>query len=150
MCIRDRLLDKEEVSFWDFEKHLRSYIRRQKKYSLGANVLIEINVENNFILAPSQSLNLMRIIQEALNNARKYAEANRIEISIYMEGTSLNVTVADNGKGMHLDQELEKGNGLKNMEFRSKEIDADFKIDSKIEKGTTISLKLQPKLENLP
>ena len=67
-----------------------------------------------------------------------------------MEGTSLNVTVADNGKGMHLDQELEKGNGLKNMEFRSKEIDADFKIDSKIEKGTTISLKLQPKLENLP
>ncbi len=144
------LLDKEEVSFFDFEKHLRTYIRRQKRYFFGVNVLLEVAVENNFALAPSQSLNLIRIIQEALNNARKYAEASIIEISIFMDENSLHVIIADNGKGMNVSQELEKGNGLKNMEYRSKEIFADFNIESNVEKGTTISLKLQPKLEKLP
>jgi signal transduction histidine kinase len=67
-----------------------------------------------------------------------------------MEEDSLYVIIADNGKGMNVSQELEKGNGLKNMEYRSKEICADFMIESNVEKGTTISLKLQPKLEKLP
>ena len=67
-----------------------------------------------------------------------------------MDENSLHVIIADNGKGMNVSQELEKGNGLKNMEYRSKEIFADFNIESNVEKGTTISLKLQPKLEKLP
>lgn len=137
------LLDKEKVVFQDFKSHLKMYIRRQKRYFSGIDVSIKSEIDENFILNPSQSLNLMRIIQEALNNAHKYSGANLIEINFSLKGKSLVLIFSDNGLGMNVDDQLSNGNGLKNMAHRAEQINAEFKIDSDEGKGTAIKLEIR-------
>jgi signal transduction histidine kinase len=98
------LLDKEEVPFSAFSEHLRGYLKRQKQFLGTMEVEISKNVPDALVLNPTQSLNLMRIIQETLNNARKYAEATRFEIGCKWESDNLTISLSDNGKGMDMDE----------------------------------------------
>lgn len=83
--------------------------------------------------------NIYLIFKEALNNALKYAEATQINIQITGKQNQLHLHVSDNGKGF--EENLEgKGNGLKNMEMRAKEIHALLKISSDTNKGTMVEL----------
>jgi len=134
------LLDKEKVRYQDFEKHLKAYIQRQERYFENLEVKVLSKIQKDFVLDPSLSLNLMRIIQEALNNARKYSEASEILISLISNEKQISIVIKDNGKGMDLNKEWNKGNGLKNMRSRAKEMDAEFDIISSLQKGTEIKL----------
>ncbi|MEQ9092289.1 MAG: tetratricopeptide repeat protein [Balneola sp.] len=137
------LLDKEKVRYQDFEKHLEAYIQRQERYFQNLEVMVQSEVQEDLVLEPSQSLNLMRIIQEALNNARKYSEASKVLISLISNENQIEVVIKDNGKGMELDKELNKGNGLENMFSRAKEMNAEFNIISIPQKGTEIKLSIE-------
>lgn len=137
------LLDKEKVRYQDFEKHLKAYIQRQERYFQNLEVMVQSEVQEDLVLEPSQSLNLMRIIQEALNNARKYSEASKVLISLISNENQIEVVIKDNGKGMELDKELNKGNGLENMFSRAKEMNAEFNIISIPQKGTEIKLSIE-------
>ncbi len=137
------LLDKEKVQFSDFENHLKSYIRRQQRYFGELQVLVKSKIDEDFILDPSQSLNLMRIIQEAVNNTRKYAEATNVIISFDFSGAELVVTVSDDGKGMDVNEASNLGNGLNNMRTRAAQMEAGLEINSFQEKGTEIRLSFQ-------
>jgi signal transduction histidine kinase len=95
-----------------------------------------------------QEIGLYRIIQEALNNALKYSKASHISLSIFINHlTTLQFMIEDNGIGFQLDDNKtnnlkNKGNGLTNMRERAKMIHADFKMESKKNKGTKIVISL--------
>jgi len=88
-------------------------------------------------------IGLYRIAQEALNNALKYSEANKIDISLTAQNGSQIITIKDDGKGFDLNSKLESksGNGIYNMSQRSKLIGCDFDIISSPAKGTKIVVK---------
>jgi len=140
------LLDKESVEFELFYDHLNGYIKRQKRYLNGLKVQLNSDLKKNCILEPGQSMNLTRIIQEALKNTRKYAEATEFKISFSLKEKILSVTIADNGIGMNIDENLEKGNGLKNMAHRAEEMGGFFQINSDENMGTEIKLELTVKI----
>lgn len=87
-------------------------------------------------------LHLYRIIQEALNNILKHSEAKATSISIVKQTEEVLVTVSDNGKGFDVSEESKYQNslGMKTLLERSKMIGAHFKIDSKPNNGTILSL----------
>ncbi len=134
------LLDKEKVEFGVFIDHMRGYLRRQERYLEGLKVSLDSSVNNQSVLDPGQSLNLTRIIQEALNNCRKYAEATTFSIDCTLNKNKINILIKDDGKGMDIDEELEKGNGLNNMAHRAKEMNGLFEITAEKGKGTVIKL----------
>ena len=136
------LLDKEEVAMHDFLTHLKGYVNRQKRFS--THLAIEIKAQENiyFIFNPTESLNLMRIIQEALNNTRKYAQASTFEINIAQTDNGLNFTLKDDGIGMVVDEKIGKGNGLKNMHERVALIGAQLTIVSQQGEGTQLTVVL--------
>lgn len=134
------LLDKDEIEIEDFIKHIQSYIRKQKRYFAGINIETDCDINVSFTLDSKQSLNLMRIIQEALNNARKYAEATLINLTINCIDNTLQLSITDNGKGMDIDEQKEKGNGLQNMRIRAEHMGGDLDISSENSVGTTIKL----------
>lgn len=136
------LLDKEEVQFGIFLDHLKGYVKRQENYLKGMKVIIHSELDQNKILNPTQSLSITRIIQEALNNARKYAEASTFEISFNRKNDKIEITLIDDGIGMEFERNLKTGNGLKNMQERAKEIDANIVIKSTLGKGTEITLEI--------
>lgn len=136
------LLDRNEVLISDFENHIRLLVRQQKYRLNDQEILIDNNVTANIILNPAQSLHLLRIMQEALNNTQKHAAASRVQISFKSGGNQLIAIVRDNGKGMDLNDSAETGNGLKNIRYRTREMNGTCEISSEIGKGTTIIISI--------
>lgn len=85
------------------------------------------------------ALNLFRTIQEAINNALKYANATEIKIKISEINQTIEATVSDNGNGFEV-QNSSKGNGLKNMRKRIESLGGTFSITSQLNNGTLITL----------
>lgn len=134
------LLDKEKVQFGIFLDHLKGFINRQESYLKGLQVIIHSEVDKNRILNPTQSLNLTRIIQEALNNTRKYAKASIFNISFLEKNELIEIQLTDNGVGMDADTALTKGNGLRNMKDRVEELNGNIFLKSDPQKGTSITI----------
>jgi signal transduction histidine kinase len=107
------------------------------------SVLVEcFKIGEQFRFNPEKELALFRIIQELLNNSLKYAQANTISITLKFSNHSLFITYHDNGKGFNLEEKLNSGLGLKNMESRTQLLNAKFKLKSKIGKGTSAIIYL--------
>jgi len=134
------LLDQDSVSLKEFKSHFKAYAKKNEYALNGLEIIFEIESETAIGLNPTQSLHLLRILQEALNNCRKYAEASVFKIRINQRSDILDIEISDNGKGMDSEESSISGNGLKNMKLRSQELNGFFKIKSEPEIGTTIHL----------
>ncbi|WP_295413585.1 AAA family ATPase [uncultured Thiodictyon sp.] len=92
-------------------------------------------------------LQLLRIVQEALNNALKHAQARQIHlIFAYRPNGKLHLAVADDGIG--LPPALEQGRGMGNMQNRARDIGARLAF-SRRRPGTRVSLVLSVRQESV-
>ena len=83
---------------------------------------------------------MFRILQEAINNMVRHAEARRVVICLdAAEPGWLTLSVRDDGKGFNTQK---RGGGLTNMSHRAALIGADFDVQSQLGKGTTIRLRV--------
>ncbi len=94
-------------------------------------------------LAPDEEIEVFRIVQEGLANARKHADARNAEVSIIQQGGRRIVRVADDGSGIESD-DPGAGQGLKNMRSRAASIQGVFSLRSSPGKGTSIEVVLRP------
>ena len=84
---------------------------------------------------------VLRIVQEALNNVRKHADATVVRVAAVMDGESLRISVVDNGRGF-APQQSTSGFGLLSMRQRAELIGATIRVDSAAHDGTRVSLAL--------
>ncbi|HZB13971.1 MAG TPA: ATP-binding protein [Chryseolinea sp.] len=90
--------------------------------------------------------NIFRIIQEAINNAIKYSEADLIEVFLQQSENDLIITVKDAGKGFDpkiveaRSVNIESGRGFFNMYERTEYVNGRLEIISDPGKGTTVQL----------
>jgi PAS domain S-box-containing protein len=93
--------------------------------------------------------NLYRVVQEAVNNALKYAESNYILISISHSNQLLSIVIDDDGKGFDPQKlvatKSESGMGLFFMKERINYINGRIFINSAKNNGTRITINV-----NLP
>ncbi len=80
------------------------------------------------------------IFKEAIHNACKYAQCSSVNISLRRKKESCLLTIQDDGKGFDISS-VTPGNGIYNMQKRASKIRATISIDSKINKGTLITLE---------
>lgn len=93
---------------------------------------------------------LFRIMQEALNNVKKYSKADKVCIMIENDGEIVTMKVKDNGIGFNVDEALKgvnlsddmKGFGLHSMRQRVELLNGSFEIVSMVNKGTEITVKI--------
>ena len=97
-------------------------------------------------LTHEQVLNLLRILQEALNNALKHAQAEHIEVQVVYTAASrvLLLRVTDHGVGISQKpaQKAGLGVGLATMHKRARQIDAVLTVTD-IQPGTCVALRMQ-------
>lgn len=86
-------------------------------------------------------LNIYRVLQEALQNINKYAEAKNTTVTIANEDEKVVVKIVDDGKGFDV-KKKKNGIGITNMYERAQESNANLNIISEINKGTEITLTL--------
>lgn len=81
-----------------------------------------------------------RIVQEALRNAVRHAQAKSIRITLSLNAEHLVLTIQDDGQGFR--PERDKGLGLLGMEERVAHLQGDFHIQSQPGQGTSIHVEL--------
>ena len=114
-------------------------LTREASEQLGVPVHAEIA---DVKLSPEAELSLYRLVQEALTNIGKYAQASEVWVRLKREAGALQVEVADNGKGFET-ANLQVGNhGLAGMRFRIESLGGTLSVVSSVGKGTTISATL--------
>ncbi|MCT7975932.1 hybrid sensor histidine kinase/response regulator [Laspinema olomoucense] len=101
--------------------------------AVGSPYSLPSEVENHFL----------RIAQEALTNAFKYAQASLIEIKLLYHPGEFCLRVKDNGQGFDLQHlALKSGFGLMGMQERADRLGAKLAIDSQLGQGTEIIVSL--------
>ncbi|MCK0145416.1 histidine kinase [Arenibacter sp. F26102] len=113
----------------------------------GKNILFENKTEENIRFNSLAETNIYRVVQEAVNNAIKYAEANYILVTLNFNDDILSVVIDDDGKGFD-DSILGKvpknnsegGMGLFFMKERMNYINGRLFINSIKGKGTRVTI----------
>lgn len=108
---------------------------------------INFSVTGNPVFMDSNTeLVLFRIVQEALHNIVKHANATTIDINLHYTENLLAMQVSDNGSGVFVD-ENNIGTGLQNIKKRATMLKGNLSINSKPDIGTTIKIEI-PLYEN--
>jgi signal transduction histidine kinase len=112
----------------------------------GIEAAIEITGEQK-PLTKKITVLIFRIVQEALNNARKHSRASRIQVTIQFTAKSIRANIQDNGKGFWVprayDDLMSQGKlGLIGMQQRTKVLNGTLTINSESGKGTLISVEV--------
>jgi signal transduction histidine kinase len=119
------------------------YLRQEcGRYFEGTSV--ELQFEDNelpddVVLDPQQRANTIRIFREAMNNALKYSESSRIDISCAYTNGRVQFRIADNGKGFAPGEIQGNGNGLRNFARRIEELHGELKVVSSPGNGVEIA-----------
>jgi signal transduction histidine kinase len=121
---------------------LREYLDRWEEMS---RVSTSLRIDASVQLRPSQELQIVRIVQEALTNVRKHAKATHARVEITREGDTLVALVADDGLGFNAEARA-RGEfpqfGLSTMRERAESIGGTLTIDSSPGAGTRVRFEL--------
>ena len=94
------------------------------------------------LLKASVSHALQRILQEAVGNAQRYANATKIEAALLFEEESVRLTISDDGAGFDVGSATDSGFGIPGMRTRVTRLAGTFSLDSREGHGTTITVRL--------
>jgi signal transduction histidine kinase len=121
---------------------LREFVDRTGP-SLNARCTLNLSGQPR-ACAPEIEEELLRIAQEATNNANRHAHASEIRIGLEYDGKFLMLSISDDGRGFDLDEGYRKTGhwGLKNMQERATQIRGKCTITSAPGRGTQVEVRL--------
>lgn len=131
-------LFSDTIHFQSIVQNLFTSIQNHSDIEFNLKVDEKINWE---IVPNATKISVYRIIQEALQNIDKYAQATHVTIQMDLQENTIAIAIKDNGIGFIVNSK-KTGIGLTNMQTRMQEIKGDFKIESQLNKGTKINLKI--------
>ena len=131
----------EKPFFSDARQYLDGYTR-----SYDIRTLLDVDPalgEGSF--PPEMKLQLLRILQEALSNARKHGRAHQVDVSFRAENGSMRMVIADDGCGFDAEEVANSGGshlGLEFMRARAEELGGRFEVTSAPNCGTRVALQI--------
>jgi PAS domain S-box-containing protein len=132
-----RLEDEEGRSFTET---IESLIRRNRTMARKAEISLYIDERVPEASLEETGMQVSRVIQEALTNARRHSGAKEIAVSLRIEGEDLVAEVSDDGRGYATD--VRPGVGMGSMRERAALIDGELEIESEPERGTSVRLRV--------
>lgn len=146
-CIADMRLTLEAMSpeSNDFLEAWGDFRFRWQQVLDGCGLASQWDVETDdeaVVLAPHVTLQLLRIVQEALTNVLKHAEADRVAIALHAGNAAIRIDVRDNGRGMAGGAPA-TAHGLANMQARALGLGARLQI-AESRPGVHVRLEFEP------
>jgi signal transduction histidine kinase len=123
-----------------FDSALRRYV---DVLTADGELDVEVDVDPNVRLAPDEQIEVFRIVQEGLGNARRHAGARHAEVSISQRTGRRVVVVTDDGVGFD-DTDVPSGQGIANMRLRAEAIEGELTLRTRSGRGTAIEVVLRP------
>ncbi len=117
-----------------------------KKFEHHAGIKTSFNMSGNGIpMTPDLQIQVLHIVQEALSNVRKHANASHVWLDVQQQPV-WRFEVRDNGKGFVVgDNALNETHvGLHIMQERAERLQAKLDVFSKLHQGSSVVLTLPP------
>lgn len=120
------------------EKLIRDYEK-----DTGVSVEFKADQQKELTIKPLIEVTLFRIVQEALNNIRKHACANKVRVSMVIRENEAEIYIEDDGKGFDVavlkeSQNGDRGYGIYSMQERIDLLKGTLVIDTTKDTGTAI------------
>ncbi len=124
---------------------LEEYVERLRNTDTNIKYIFEARGVAGMTIAKETQSMLFNIVQESLNNARKYAQARHILLRLEREGYRFTITIRDDGKGFEVEKAKAEARargsyGLSNLSERAKLVSGVTEIVSEPGKGTMIKV----------
>ena len=144
---------REEIqhSVWNLESpllqnsHLGDALRMLASFIDSGSIQVNVaGPAQPILLEPAIQHHLLRIAQEAITNAVKHANANRVDVTLHVHPDSVLLTIADDGSGFDpaARSMIEGHFGLRGIHTRARLIGAELHVRSSPGNGTTIQVSL--------
>ncbi len=118
------------------------------EYQRQARLHVKVSwgfTSQDMALTPLQEVQIIRIIQEALTNVRRHADASGVLLELTCQGSELHVRIQDNGKGFNplaVQRDDWPHLGLQTMQERAEAIGGVMEIHSYPGRGTTVDVRV--------
>jgi nitrate/nitrite-specific signal transduction histidine kinase len=110
-----------------------------------SGISIHFSIDDDLRLKPRVELQVVRIVQEALTNARKHARATSVRVDIRVRGEDVIALIGDDGVGFNQAARTRSEHprfGLTTMRERAESIGGKLSIDSTPGRGTTVTFSI--------
>jgi len=112
-----------------------------RRFEARTQIPCLVQVPDNLpTLSDAKAIGLFRILQEALTNVMRHAQAHTVELTLALEGTDLRLTISDDGVGFVQAQGRPVSFGLVGMRERVLIMGGQLSLDSELGEGTTLSV----------
>ncbi|MEA9978943.1 PAS domain S-box protein [Pseudomonas sp. 5S4] len=110
-----------------------------RRFEARTQIPCLVEVPDNLpALSDAKAIGLFRILQEALTNVMRHAQAHTVELSLTLENGVLCMTVADDGRGFVPEQGRSTSFGVVGMRERVLMLGGTLQLDSESGEGTTL------------
>ncbi len=121
---------------------LEQYVR-EVRHHYGLDIQFETEKMDGMSLPPEIEISLYRIVQEALTNVARHAEATHAAVLVQVRDGNVVATVEDDGKGFDPGRAAQKGRlGLFGMQERAAMLGGSVIVESAEGAGTTIFVQI--------
>lgn len=108
-----------------------------REFSQNAGVQVQVSL-TPVDLDADRALTTYRVVQEALTNAGRHAQATEVTVQLTHRGDRLEILVADNGCGFDPARLSRSSHGLAGMRHRLRAIGGGLRIESALGEGTRV------------
>jgi signal transduction histidine kinase len=122
-----------------FDEALETLVKYlEDRTAVSVSLDISVDLVN---LSERYTVNLWHILQEAFSNVEKYAQAEKVSLSLEVSDGQLNLSIADDGVGFDPEKaELGKGYGLSNIKDRAEGLGGILLIETSPGEGTQLRI----------
>ena len=114
-----------------------------RDFSRHTGVRASVEVDGSLDdLTDAQRTCIYRVVQEALTNCARHANASAVLVSVRAEHNGIVVVVQDDGAGFNTAAPAKGGLGLIGIQERVRELDGSVRISSEPQNGTTIRVEI--------
>ncbi|HWT69770.1 MAG TPA: transporter substrate-binding domain-containing protein [Pseudomonas sp.] len=114
-----------------------------RRFEARTQIPCLVQVPDNLpVLSDAKAIGLFRILQEALTNVMRHAQAHTVELTLALEGDELCLTVSDDGVGFVVNEGRSTSFGLVGMRERVLIMGGELSLESELDEGTTLEVRV--------
>jgi PAS domain S-box-containing protein len=141
--LRSAVYDLRHEKERPFVESVESLVELNRQATPEREVRLVVAKEFPGVLSRGESVELLRVVQEALTNARRHSGARNVEVRLGTEGGEILVEVDDDGRGFDI-ASVQAGVGLSAMRERAEGLGGTLAIYGRPGQGTLVVVRIPP------
>jgi PAS domain S-box-containing protein len=141
--LRNAIYDLRREKDRPFLESVESLVELSRQATPEREIRLVVEEEFDARLSGKESVELLRILQEALANVRRHSAARNVEVGLRTDDQAILIEVSDDGRGFDTGS-ARAGVGLSAMRERAEGLGAHFEVRSRPGQGTEVTVRFHP------